>query len=88
MAKRRGEPPDEPDDQDDDADGDDEDESSLPDDAKRLLRHMGKTMRREMNSVLDERLRVQDDKDDDDDDGDDGEPDPPQPQSFMERIGW
>lgn len=37
----------------------DDDEGSLPEDAKRLLRHMGRVTREQMNSVLDERLRVE-----------------------------
>lgn len=37
----------------------DGDEASLPDDAKRLLKHIGKTTREQLNSVLDERLRVE-----------------------------
>jgi len=40
-------------------DEDEVDEASLPDDAKRLLKHIGRTTRRELNSVLDERLRVE-----------------------------
>lgn len=40
-------------------DADELDEGSLPDDAKRLLKHMGRTVRKELDSVLDERLRVE-----------------------------
>ena len=71
-----------------DTDDKDPDESGLSDDAKQLLNHMSSRVRKELHSVLDERLRVENDKPEDKTDPKDGEQDPPKPRSFMERIGW
>jgi hypothetical protein len=61
-------------------------DGDLPQDAQRLVEQVRKGVRDDVNSILDERLRVNDP--DPAADPADPEPDPPKPQSFLERLGF
>lgn len=62
-------------------------EDDLPDDAKRLVATFRKGVRDDVNSILDERMRVNEPDPKDEPDPED-EPDPPRSRSLAERLGF
>lgn len=63
-------------------------DGDLPEDALRLVEQVRKGVRDDVNSILDERLRVNDPDPDPAGGEPDPDPDPPQPRSFLERLGF